>query len=330
MARIEPFRRKAGSFSLEAAVALPGFLLVATLLLTGMMAARIGIQVDMALGRIGRLVGLAGPAADFIGLDRLGGALDSSGAGDLRPFLEGIGLEALTDLLLSGTSSMMLPTVFDAEYEAVASLEGFDSLLVVGKGEMRWRLECESRLSEDVVRITLRYSLRTPFGPIERRSICILPLWASGDGTRDARNGENVWSLGNLERGRAVRARFGGNLPMGYPVLSAFRDGTATVIHSMDLSAQGWQNVGEAEQDLMERVGALAAFDGTPLPWGSDGIAVEPGSIRMRRFVLVIPTNTDEERFTSLLDRCSRSAKDQDVLLSVVRYQESLPAVADE
>lgn len=330
MARDERIRRKAGSFALEAAVALPGFLLVATLLLTGMLAARAGIQVDMALGRLGRIVALAGPAADFVGVDRLGGALESAGAGDLRPLLERVGMEALTDLLVSGTSSLLLPAVFDAEYESVASQGGFDGLPFVGAGERRWRIECESRLTDDRVRITLCYSLRTPFGPIERRSTALLPLWASGDGTRDPGSAENVWNLGNLERGRALRARFGGNLPMGYPVLSAFREGMATVVHSMDLSARGWQDLGEAERELMERVGALAAFDGTPLPWGSDGIAIEPGSIRMRRFLLVVPVNSDDVRSAPLLERCSRSASDQGVLLSVVRYQESLSAVAEE
>lgn len=330
MVRVDRMRRKAGSFALEAAVALPGFVLVATLLLTGMMVARIGIQVDMALERLGRLVGLAGPAADFVGVDRLDGVLDSIAGGDLRASLDGIGLEAIADLLVSGSSSLLLPSVFDVEYEAVESLGGFEGLLFVGQGASRWRIECESRLSEDTLRITVIYSLRTPFGPIERRSTALLPLWASGDGTRDPRSAENVWNLGNLERGRALRARFGGNLPMGYPVLSAFREGTATVVHSMDLSERGWQDLGEAERDLMERVEALATFDGTPLPWGSDGIAIAPGSIRTRRFILVVPTNTDVVRSDPLLERCSRSASDQGVLLSVVRYQESLSAVAEE
>jgi hypothetical protein len=117
---------------------------------------------------------------------------------------------------------------------------------------------------------------------------------------------------------------------MGFPVLSAFRNGTATVIHSMDLSAMGWQDVVEAEREIVERIDALVGFNGTLSPWGSDGIDIAPGTIQARHFLLVVPTNTDEDRFASILDRCTLLASRKGAVMSVVRYQERLAAVAME
>ncbi len=329
MPRVDRLRRRNGSFALETAIALPGFILVATVLLTGMAASRIGVHVDMALEGMCRSISLGGPAADFIGVDRLGDVLDSIGEKDSRSILDGLDLSGLKDLLVCGAADLALPFLFETEYNAAPSRSGVDGM-IIGAGNERWKVECESRLSDEMVRITMVYALRTPFGLIERRASCFLSLWEEGDGTRDAREGENVWSLDKLVRGRTLRARFGGNLPMGFPVLSAFRNGTATVIHSMDLSAMGWQDVVEAEREIVERIDALVGFNGTLSPWGSDGINIAPGTIQARHFLLVVPTNTDEDRFASILDRCTLLASRKGAVMSVVRYQERLAAVAME
>jgi hypothetical protein len=326
-------RKRRGSLALEAAIAVPGFVLVAATMLYGILSVSADLLVDAALERTGRATSLAVVAADFVGVDRIGDGigrrfedwLASAGIpdGTLR-------LDGCQDLVFSIATGAVLPWLFDREFDAGDAAPELAGRLIAGEGAARWRTTCESRLSEGLLRITVRYAMLTPFGPVERRRRQSVALWASGDGTRDAREAENVWSLGNLARGRAIRIRFGGNLPIGYPVLAGFRNGIATAIHSMDLSPFGWQDVVEAQEELDAWLSDLAGFDGTSFPWGADGIDIPPGSIQSRRLLLVVPSNTDDARFGGLLAGGARDAQVSGISLTIVRYQERLPPVAVE
>jgi hypothetical protein len=199
---------------------------------------------------------------------------------------------------------------------------------VAGEGAARWRVTCECRLADEWIRFTVRYRIRSPLGDLEQRRTMTAPLWLSGDGTRDSRDERNVWDLGNLERGRTLRTRFGANLPLGYPVLASYRNGLATAIHSMDLSPYGWDGVSGAEAELSDWIDGLAGFEGTASPWGEGGIRIPPGSIRSRHLLLIVPTNVDEARFAPMLERARIEAQGNGIGLSVVRYQERHPPVA--
>jgi hypothetical protein len=224
----------------------------------------------------------------------------------------------------------VVPVLLDACIESGGADTVLADPLFEGEGVRRWSTTCEVRLSGGWVRVVVLYSLRTPFGPLTQRREQAFALWNDGDGTRDARETANVWDLDNLERGRAIRIRFGGNLPMGYPTVASFRNGTATAIHSMDLSIYGWQDEAGAREEVSDWLEELAVFDGTPAPWGADGIDIPPGSVRTRRLILVVPANTDEDRFDALLADAARVAAGSGIDLSVVRYQERRPPVAVE
>jgi RHS repeat-associated protein len=52
--------------------------------------------------------------------------------------------------------------------------------------------------------------------------------------------GKSAWALGASERGFAIEAMLGGNLPKGFPVIDKLVDGVATSIKSIDLTAQSY------------------------------------------------------------------------------------------
>ena len=324
---MRPGSLRRGSLPLEAAIVLPGFLLIGLAIVFGILSIRTGIFSGIALEKAGRTISLMGPIVDSIGIDRIARLSGAESGKDTVGVISAIVAEAGPDFVASFSTGAILPLVFDKEFRNASSGHALESGLIVGDGAGRWATTCESRLSEDLMVLTVEYRLRTPFGNLLQRRRLAIALWMSGDGTLDDSGGENVWNLGNLERGRKIRSRFGGNLPIGYPVISSMRNGTATLIHSMDLSLYGWSDASEAETELHERISDLAAFDGTSRPWGADSIDIRAGTIERRTLLLVIPTNTDDARFSSLLQRSLMAAENSGVLMTVVRYQEHVSPV---
>ncbi len=317
-------RSRAGSIAIESAIAVSGFVLVSVLLLYGVLSVIAGLRVDSAMERTGRVLSLGSVAADLVGADRLEQSLCEAAGIEDWPF----GTTLLEDVVVSGSGATLLPTLFEACLPTAGAPAATVDRLFAGKGARRWSVSCESGLSDGWMRVTVSYSLRTPFGAIRQRRTQAFALWNDGDGTRDARETSNVWELGNLERGRAVRVRFGGNLPLGYPVIASYRNGTATAIHSMDLSPYGWKDEVGAREELAGWIEALAGFDGTPAPWGADAIDMRPGSVAARRLLLVVPVNTDDGLSAGLLRDAGKDAVLRGVDLTVVRYQERLDPVA--
>ena len=118
--------------------------------------------------------------------------------------------------------------------------------------------------------------------------------WTVGDKREETLNPEDVddiWSLDNLSRGRKIRAIFGENLPFNYPVIAKFQDGTATMIKSMDLTAESYKTGKNITDTLEGYLSELAAFKGREEPWGSKKILIRQQDIKQKVLLLVIPKN---------------------------------------
>ncbi|MHB8963749.1 MAG: hypothetical protein ACYC5K_11415 [Saccharofermentanales bacterium] len=183
----------------------------------------------------------------------------------------------------------------------------------------------ERELADGVIYFTSVYSLHTPFGRRSKSFTIPLRTWHRGDSSGKIGTGktENVWQMENFERGRLIRARFGGNLPMGYPVLSGYSSGNALVIKSMDLTKASWSDPLEVLLQLRSEMTDLILFEGTELPWGKDGIRIFSGDIRSRFFKLIIPENTEQSRYLLVFNELNGYCRANDVEFEISCYQKS-------
>ena len=180
----------------------------------------------------------------------------------------------------------------------------------------------EGSVSECAWYARITYRFRTLLGDTRRSFYTHIPIrsgfrWLHTGSGADEEDG--IWALNNLERGRLFRERNGGNLPMGYPVLSGYAGGTATVIRSMDTTASGWQDGEAVATELMEEVDALRAFDGTDRPWGRDRIWIRPEDIQARELILVIPEDELSAGTASGLERAVQHAASCGISMDIRR-----------
>ncbi|MCL2163806.1 MAG: hypothetical protein FWH55_05280 [Oscillospiraceae bacterium] len=195
---------------------------------------------------------------------------------------------------------------------------------------------------EDVV-IQVRYSLKPPlsiraFSEFEMTQKACARAWLFGsDGVRagddaesdddgeekeeeDDEEDEDIWSLGNFERGRRIREIFNGNLPYNFPGISSFEGGVATLIKSLDTTAASYQNSQTLSRVINSYIDDVISYKGQTQPWGSEGITINPEEIKSRRLILVIPTNSIDATLSDTIDESVRRAADIGVYLQVEKY----------
>jgi len=148
--------------------------------------------------------------------------------------------------------------------------------------------------------------------------------WTIGNTTTDSGDGhdneEDIWSLDNFTRGKKLREIFGGNLPFNFPVIASFKDGVATMIKSMDLTASTYQTPDVVREKLYSYIDELASFQGQENPWGSDRIVIKNCDIRQKQLVLIIPGNTIQPEVESELYNCINYAISRGIIMTVEKY----------
>lgn len=146
-------------------------------------------------------------------------------------------------------------------------------------------------------------------------------LGGDGEGVANAQTGEeDIWSLGNFQRGTRIRALFGANMPYNFPLISKFDSGTATVIKSMDLTTKTYQQPDALEEKVSGYINELAKYRGQEEPWGSKGIVVREAEIKSRELLLVIPENPVGDEVGQTLDRLITTAALKGVTLRIQKY----------
>lgn len=182
---------------------------------------------------------------------------------------------------------------------------------------------------EEIV-LVVRYEIDLPLPvkilpPLVMEQRASARAWMEGDEPFAAKEDpgqleDNLWSLGNLQRGSIIRQRFGANLPYNFPVIAAFSNGKATMIKSMDLTAESYRNPRLLARQLEEYIRILARFKGQEEPWGSRKILIREEDIRSRELLLVIPSNPLSEVTEALLDQYVEIADAQGITLKIERY----------
>ena len=182
--------------------------------------------------------------------------------------------------------------------------------------------------------IVVRYSLDIPlpFKILPRLTIvqrASAKAWLGGDETgslSDEKEVTSVWAMNNFQRGKAIRAKFGGNLPDKYPVIACFDSGSAIMIKSMDLTTPFYQAAGNVESKINGYAKELAGFQGAK----RYGIKIEECQIAGRSLKLVIPENEIKPEVEGALRRCVVKAAAIGVRLEIIRYQKKADASSDK
>ncbi|SBT46045.1 pre-peptidase C-terminal domain-containing protein [Micromonospora narathiwatensis] len=120
------------------------------------------------------------------------------------------------------------------------------------------------------------------------------------------KGGSSVWKLNQFERGLAIEAKLGGNLPRSFPTIDRFANGTATSIKSVDLTAKTYQSASQLSSRLTGYVDKAAGFaKNNAVTW--DGVTIRPGQVAARELEIAIPRGT-------------ATAAQQNVLNQIVQY----------
>ncbi len=145
--------------------------------------------------------------------------------------------------------------------------------------------------------------------------------WLGGDGDEGATAGrDSVWSLDNFSRGRIIRKQFGANLPDSFPVISAYSDGKAILIKSMDVLSPYYENSGNIVEEIRGYISELVSYRGTEKPWGNQQIVIGGADIHCRELLLVIPEDPLLSGTQDALNACGAYAREMGVVFRIERY----------
>jgi len=331
-----------GSLTLEAAIALPVFICVVIAFAFLLRVVQVHERMQHALCQA---------ALEIAGVSYI---YDVSGLLDVQRELEGLEGRAAERVKeaavrtsqfaswLPAAADMNLVNYFDRAGAALAN--GANSLLFMHFAKFVTEKYLEGRgvpqgldfmwsayLHEgDDVKLNVNYTFDMPVPikppyPLGVEQTAHARAWLSGAGSRaireDQRDEEDdIWSLGNFVRGVRIQEIFHANLPIGFPGLSSYEDGTATLIRSLDTTAASYQTASGIGKTIDEYVRAIRDYGGQDKPWGNDQIVIPAEDIAVRRLVLVIPKNDVSPAVGREIDRCIRDALAQGVILQVERY----------
>lgn len=119
---------------------------------------------------------------------------------------------------------------------------------------------------------------------------------------------DNIWSEHQLYRGRYFRKEFGANLPLHFPTIAKFKNGKATSIKSIDLTAPSYQSQLNLSKKIDSYARKLEKFYGVD-NWGQKNITIKSNEINSKELLLVIPENSADTSLITLKERKAYWAK---------------------
>lgn len=128
---------------------------------------------------------------------------------------------------------------------------------------------------------------------------------------------QDIWKLNNFERGKKIRAMFGGNLPEQFPVLSAYRSGRAVLIKSLDYRKPTYQAAGAVSSAVEGMLLKLYTYSGQDKPFGTEQIRIPLEEIRERELILVIPQSEGDTGIEQELERAAEQAARLGILFTI-------------
>ncbi|NJD02612.1 MAG: hypothetical protein FIA99_08465 [Ruminiclostridium sp.] len=208
----------------------------------------------------------------------------------------------------------------DSRLRALNVQGGFDGLNLKGSSFLADE--------NDEIDIVVKYKINLPvpmkilpeFEMVQRASV---KAWMGGDKASaliQGGNEEDIWALDNFTRGKRIRSVFGANLPFSFPVIAKFSSGEATMIKSMDLTADSYKSSIAMTETLDEYLSALYAYRGQEEPWGSNKTVIRAQEIKRKELLLVIPKNQLNPKTEQLLAAFAGKASSLGIKLVIERY----------
>lgn len=211
----------------------------------------------------------------------------------------------------------------DGRLRALGIANGFDGLDFSSSSFLSDR--------DENIDIVVRYRIKLPIpflfhNEMEFVQRAKVKAWMGGDENRGALDGitageeEDIWSLGNFQRGLKFRRMFGANLPNSFPVIARYENGKAVMIKSMDLTAASYQTASNTEKTLKGYINELSGYNGQDKPWGSGNIVIKGEDIREKELLLIIPENDPGQSNNAVLLNMKEYARSKGVSLVIERY----------
>ncbi len=183
-----------------------------------------------------------------------------------------------------------------------------------------------SKMLEDGknIEIIARYEMRFPFLSellpvikIEQRALAC--VWAGEDGINGSEDtqdqGQGIWDMPDLKRGREIRKLQGANLPFNFPTVAKFQNGRVTGIKSLNMDEAYYQNPKNLESKIMSYINKLEDFEGGM----SGSVSIGANEISGKELVLVIPETQLTSAQQTTVDKCVQAAGRKGIILKVIK-----------
>lgn len=183
----------------------------------------------------------------------------------------------------------------------------------------------ESHLFDDgkSIDIVVTYKIRAPVPfnilpdiPIIQRAK--VKAWLDGEDE----DKEDIWSLGDLERGRKIQKMYGRNLPDNFKTITKFEYGTASLVRSINLNASTYKKKPRSVlSEVKKAIKELRYFEKDRKTRDENGriieYYIEADDIKYRRVIIVIPKGSRNAEFDKVFDECKKNAKQNNVELTI-------------
>lgn len=134
---------------------------------------------------------------------------------------------------------------------------------------------------------------------------------------KDENSTQSIWEKDNFYRGKVIRQMYGANLPENFPVIAIFGNGMATMIKSINHTAETYSDFRVFERTIKRMIDEMYSFEGASFA----GIDIKKNTILQKRIILVCPENEFTELQTKTIENLMRYATSKLIVLDLRRYQ---------
>ena len=304
-------KNRHGQVSLEAAIAFTIALVFLAAVVSAIDFYRTDIlmrrSVEQTCEKMSLLYPVSVPASDFLSAAVNAfpdlGIGDTKGAGVIAKVASAaLGIDRATghtlkDLILQGVFSH---TMEDQIRNACIERNGGSEFFVPDDIEVFFAVNDRHHIIE----VTTEYSVVTLAGRKQRSIYSVIPLYGEpvlmlqskpdSDASKDENDSEkekdDIWSLGNFDRGDRFREIYGANLPKTFPVIDSADGGEITAIRSIDLTAPYYQDISNINKELKSDIDRLGDFE--PQTAVIDGQTYSVDNVDSRHLTVIIPENS--------------------------------------
>ncbi len=314
-------RRYRAGVALETSLILFPVILILTTFLILFYAKLMALNIRFALENTAEEMGAMIPLADLV-LELTGSEKESI----LEGVLQKIPNRDLQELAREYVSSLLIGPIVEKRVDYWLSLKRQGGGVPIAKHNRQILLSWDK--DSTVLKLSMFVYFDTLFGEYTEEFSSFIPIWSKEFSPQSTEEGEqekedsDIWSQDNFTRGRYFREKEGANLPLNYPVIAFYSQGVAKSIRSVDLTAPSYSSPEALSKLLNGDFRRLAEFN--HYSSHSDAFPdINPGDIREKQFILVVPKNMPEKYNSQYFSGLRQEAENYDISLIVRRRGES-------